>query len=55
MVNNNFRVVIKLDGRNGSKDSGKVGSGWRRDKEENGLMVRANSLYKIILAVSLRC
>lgn len=55
MVNNNFIVVIKLDGRNCSKDSGKVGSGQRKDKEENGLMICANLLCKIMLSVSFRC
>lgn len=54
MVSNNFTVVIKLDCRNGSKDSGKVGSRQRKDKKENGLMILIRLLYKIILTVSLR-
>lgn len=41
MVNNNFKVVIKLDDRNGCMDSGEVGGGWRKDKKKNGLMIHA--------------
>lgn len=54
MVNNSFTVVIEVDDRHGSKDSGKVRSGRRKDKKEDGLMICASLLYKIILAVSLR-
>lgn len=43
MINNIFTVVIKLDDTNGSKGM------------ENGLMTSASLLYKIILAILLRC